>query len=1783
MVSRLISDIELWHTLISDCSREDLQAHPLVTRAALVGISTLPLEQRVPFLDLVLRLADHPSAEVRVAVLRVLIGSSGWRVRQHVIAALDDPELTVRETAIDVIMRCPANVALVAHAAFHPREEIRTATIGRIFNKTERAASEIVRNLPIYLLTDPALRDQVMAKIQSDPLGGLSPFIIYQFHRQTLIDSDMARSLILHTAPFDLEGVLADDLSKAGNHASPFLQWLIACFWPSSNSQGVAEDELTSELYPNGIFGFLIDQLHSGRCPGLDFHLFRPCYEIAKSTQRWSHRAIEALLFADRNFLNDVLTPEITRPMLRRALRIFYRMGREAPELPAPEFARAITGCICRDESSKLDLWIVGAFMHRRRKDGFELLLKRHDIATLVTAFWENPDESVFLFAHSEPSKQRDSLLIAIQDANPNHPTILALLLLTLPADDELGLVIGTKAESLEVLRSLERLTHHQEWRPSNKRCQFVAQQIAAKWCGDKTLDKRTLREFLDGWIGQRWSHLQSIVESRPQATESETQNLYGALPEPSRAKDTRKLIAEVTRFTIGADLLTIIAQSMHSDALVQILNHSVSLATLENLVEVFSYIPGLPYAFEQKLAQAVVGHENPVVRSWATDRLASAVPSMPGLQRDDRSINDVRNGQPVEAEPLSDEEVKRIQTVLPHLLSDALQPARQNRRTRVVEALHLRPEPSLREESVAACVALLSCADSKNAVLAAIDRFLQEDESLCDEVTGLLLPVADARAVDSIGCIWLYRWEKYAFQFGENELHDAKAVYEWLQFAIEMPSKLLGTIVFDGIARVLAIWTARDRPKAEKLYDAELTSLLIDQLVGPYAETAAWMLVRAAKAQFANVAQEATKKQITSMVPALIEPVRQVLAQWIDIDAFGTIKVVARTPIWEARTELAAKPLDSHDLEALSTSLTSSRTSVVMDAINLLLQHGQAGIARLLQALATKPLLARASIIADSVKGWPREFFWSVFEKIQSNQSIDDWLKFLVAINLIEAIDADADSENPGTTPEAVSDELFRGVVYDWLNALLLQPCSESWFQAMDRDRWWAIVREADHDSLQMRMVFSPHPFLYVQAVNYLLDRLNRSDELADQDASRMHEQLVAFLKLGADRDRKLRARVAESLHRRGDPIGYPLILSAAVTAGLADGQEFSLSALSGPWVGVAVKSLLCAGEATVPEAIVLQLLKRNSHDQATQDAIHSVLAEAVSESVRRSAAEQLRGDIGRANKLRRVAEAFRRGVSIGRELTGRLFTIEMIGGSEFGYTRLTENRIYINPMPLLSNVPNADDIVEGLILHELGHHLYHRGSEAAEVWERASTEGLGKLLNLVADEHLERNLRAISKQYGVQLKRLGVYAFNRSAKDYSLETLLSLLGGRAFAVLVENPPAVARDPAAMRVRGGSVLLALDQAGHSFSRFFRALRLGLGERTGDPKVSAALELFGKKFRHSSMEELYNVTLKLREIFGDDATMLHWLCSDSLLVDDEGDLIWQGDGITNAEIQREVERITKAPRSRGATESGRLCINVGSDEDFDKISLIDRLPFQAEAYQEYVPPVAGCARQLRRFFQDLGIAQVPVYRRTRGRLLDRSRLQSLVIRRDPRVLISREFSRRNDLFLAVAVDCSGSMQVDDNIEKAKMFAALMAESCRGLGGVDLKLFGFRHDVIHDAGNAERPAIAGLEAGGGNNDAAALWYASQLAFASSRKSKVLVMISDGLPTECTTTALKSLVTRLSRRGVCCAQVAVRPISEVCFPHYVELSESDLPSAVRRFGGIVAKLVESTFKS
>ena len=87
-----------------------------------------------------------------------------------------------------------------------------------------------------------------------------------------------------------------------------------------------------------------------------------------------------------------------------------------------------------------------------------------------------------------------------------------------------------------------------------------------------------------------------------------------------------------------------------------------------------------------------------------------------------------------------------------------------------------------------------------------------------------------------------------------------------------------------------------------------------------------------------------------------------------------------------------------------------------------------------------------------------------------------------------------------------------------------------------------------------------------------------------------------------------------------------------------------------------------------------------------------------------------------------------------------------------------------------------------------------------------------------------------------------------------------------------------------------------------------------------------------------------------------------------------------------------------------------------------------------------------------------------------------------------------------------------------------------------LAGIDVRIFGFTDtlNLLHDAGDAARCAAAMLESGGGNNDAAGLLHLAGVDHESRHRAKLLVMVSDGLPTEILDRRAAILVDRLENR-------------------------------------------------
>ncbi|HZO17201.1 MAG TPA: hypothetical protein VFB62_28180 [Polyangiaceae bacterium] len=1131
----------------------------------------------------------------------------------------------------------------------------------------------------------------------------------------------------------------------------------------------------------------------------------------------------------------------------------------------------------------------------------------------------------------------------------------------------------------------------------------------------------------------------------------------------------------------------------------------------LERLLEILPYATGVTYGVEVAIAHALREHPVAAIAAWAKERLPEADLKWAAPVRREGVLT-LSEGTQNAIVALSD---ANLDTWI-HLLHGGIHFG-------LTAALARRPDPAA--PSVEVCLALFGSDDDPQRIAEAFERWRPHDAGD--------LGALDARAVETweryealplLGAAWLWRWERQAQRVATLLIEAGLGA----SLGRELASPTLRECVWRAAARALSIWVYRDRARVEALDDPALMDLLLEELDGDLGEPAAEIYLALYRVGV-QTAVDALPR-VGARVPDLPIEVRAVLRSLLS--ARGVMAARVRRKRGTVARELLEAIRASTDREQLERWCESNADAIVQEAALRLLELGETEVL--------------AALIERCVEGWTTLV-----------ESLPLWPEG-GGLDRARALLDVADAERRFRIALAFAERGERALAHAFRAAC--EPADDGWLSRRDRERLAALAGERE---AAIELVRSPHPNAYVPSVDFFLTREDEAGE----------PSLVAFLEAGSDRSMDARVKAATWLHRRGNAVGFVVLLRHAIDPRGSYGRLFQ--GLDARYVDLAVEAGLYAGPAGCSETrLVLMLEPRHVDREARARGYERILLEATDARTTARVVQLMEEKPSRRHKLDNVAQVFAWGYRMGLAVTGRRHRVHMTRHGELGYTRLTSDRIFVSPFPMLRGERYGRQIVEGLVLHELGHHRWHR----SDVWDKAHKQGMHGLLNLVADEHLERNLRALDSSWGDRLKRLAAYAFQHAARDLPVTFLLEVLGGRSFLVLSRLRLGLARFNHCVRVPSGTLLHEMEHAGLSFPRFARALRMGLGNRHDDPKVAEALALFDGRFRHTDMEGIFAIAKRLRDIFGWEASLAETCSPESLGTSAEEESI-AGEGINDDEVQEEVERVLNPRKASGDGRCGkRLFINVSEEERFEEIHRIERLLPDRVRHAEVARDVMRPARRLRSYLERLGLAQVPTRFRLRGSRLDRARLTALVTRGEPRVLVQRQLMVMSDLFVGVLVDCSSSMDAGDNIGKARRFAVLVAEAAKGLQGVDVRTFGFTDSTIYDAGDAGGCAAASLETGGGNNDAAALFHAAGVARRSRRRAKLLVMVSDGLPTECSVNALRGLVRRLEQReGMCLAQVAVRPLEEICFPHHVLLEEADLETSVRRFGETVARLV------
>lgn len=1184
------------------------------------------------------------------------------------------------------------------------------------------------------------------------------------------------------------------------------------------------------------------------------------------------------------------------------------------------------------------------------------------------------------------------------------------------------------------------------------------------------------------------------------------------------------------------------VLQARDTEACVSLLGHldEASLALFCKHAEAMV----IPRERELAIARALESHSSDAVSRWATELLGLLRAKAPSAKK-----------RRVDEHVLTDVEHRAIVMASDPGLPGALTPALHTPSRGLCDALSRRAAPAT--PSIHACVALIASRDRLRDVAEQLERFGSPTQDFIDSLGPLAVELWQGNtAVTPLCNALLHRWEKHGFMLLAwlDSLQGGLAAA--LRIASELDEALPRKILWEGFSRVVVLRRYRQGARLRPWATAEVMSLLVEHLDTDVGPAAARMLATFHITEFAAEHLDHLRDRVVELAPDMDVATRRELDRWIRIDGL----VARATPARRRVAKLAADRLEriraSDDIAWLLKSCASPNEALVHEAALRLVELGAPGQQGLAKLLTEPPSEVAMLAISASVPLWSDDIALEYARTLARDETTPPQLRFHVAIGLHER-------KEPEWSPVVL--------------AAAATPCNSTWLTAQDWDLLSAAVQ--DMRTLSMTLASSVHPHAYQRAINWLLEHGGDDDETL--------AALRVFLRAGTRRPAYLRRAAARRLLEHGDRSGIVVCLRQILAPNESSyrwlydraGDKDARSQL----LLHALDAALLGGRDFCTEERCLTLVKSKAIDaDVREEALQRMLLEGVDAKVREILVTDVTTGHMRDVKLGQIANLFAWGVRKGRELTGRFFSVHMTERrQDLGYTRMTENTIHVSPLPILRGDRHGKDVVEALILHEYGHHLYHRDAESQRLWNRAHKEGFGSILNLVADEHLERRLRALDATYGDRLKRLAAYAFQHTNRELKVADLLSMLQASAFEALSARSLSVAFEDDSVVVDSGLILRELDRVGHPFARFVRALRMGLGNRHDDPLLERALALFKGGFRNKEMRGLYEVALELSLMYGSQSELAKAYGGHESLEWGDRDAAVHGGGLGDADIQPEVERILRPPSASAPSgpdgRPGRLQINVGGDTSFREINKVIRVPPNPDHHRALAVEVRRHAYRLRTYFEEIGLSLVPRRARLRGRAFDRTRVRAVVTRRDPRMLVARELEVHTDLFIGVVIDCSGSMSAGQSMAKAHRFGVLLAEASRGLAGVDARFFGFTDTVIYDAGDERNCGVTSLEPSGGNNDAAALYHAAQVAAASRRRAKLLVMISDGLPTECSVLALRNLVQQLARRrGILCAQVAVRPITEVCFPHYIELLDPELDRAVRRFGEIISGL-------
>ena len=903
-------DLAFWRSLrhrrMDDA---DLAAH-------LREMAEWPVLERLPFLGFLPPLFNHPQASIRAAALSCLSGCTGIAAYEHLVAALQDSEESVRLTAVEALRTSLAgnDWARWAHVLFHSKADVRQAgmRLDRIFPPPDWWA--------VYLLPDPACAEAARAKLRDLTLAVDTVPVLIDYARRGILSRVEARRW---TCRLTCQ-VVFEFFGRWGQRDEPQCDIIAACLEAPDVRERLAEiagfdpiDDLF-ELFADAgneegsrWLTTLLRDLPNVPAPMRQ----RILASILVNALRMSEGMALARLAAALD--PRVLTcPWLPFEFRREAVNGFYDLGDQTPRHDDRIVMRLLEADVCRRPDGLLDLWAIGAVLHLFNANPYQKLLARFPIAEIAAAFNADPEWSVPFFGLGDRSPQGRKFLIRelCLQARPQRSRLLAILCEVLPADglDIIEQIEATVAGEI-VIELIERDSSPRTPPPPLPEAErgespvHLALPPFGVGLGRGSSRIVRLRKMND----KKVSRLASLLAAKLAAGQiGPFLNHWMARPQPHED-------------AFGLAMLSALSRLPETRLLEQAVK-AFPVPMLRRFLTAATCCAGFGYDREVALAQMFATHGDEQIRAWAAVRL-----------------------QPAAKRRELDETAKTV------LL-----------RSGYCHQLRTVADPT--EPDLETCVSLLASHDLLEEVDGQFARFGSLDPSFVIQLDEeMIANWRGEKRLPLLGHMWLYRWDEHVQAFG------ARIEQEWPDLATTLTavdrfaSPVLRFRFWEAVSRLIEIWKWHDKPRYVNVWTAALVRQLVSHLTAEVGVIAARCLMHGREGFPLTPWEEFRPAVLTALVAASDE-VRNIIAPWID-----TRGLQVATPIAEPLpAEEDVRP--ATEIEMRLHRVFTSDERIAREAALDILDLGESGIDAIADLLCGTLPVKNVRFFADTMAHWP-------------------------------------------------------------------------------------------------------------------------------------------------------------------------------------------------------------------------------------------------------------------------------------------------------------------------------------------------------------------------------------------------------------------------------------------------------------------------------------------------------------------------------------------------------------------------------------------------------------------------------------------------------------------------------------------------------------------------------------------------------------------------------------------------------------------------------------------